>query len=114
MSMHTVHSGYSIVAEIKPGQTDRVREFLRQLNLDPGNNLKIPFDKTTTVHFVTGVILPEQEYYDKKLPTTLLFATSFSGPHNDHLNDLINTGGDGLRELFQYCEGYPEDQICFR
>ena len=107
--MHSVHSGLSVIAKLRSDKIESVRNYLKELNKDPGYNSKIPFSKSQNIHFVTGVIIPEQDYHGKILPATLFFATSFSGPRNDHINELISFGSEGLRGLFQSCIGFPEE-----
>ena len=104
--MHNIHSGYSVVAKLKKDSLDKTRAFLSELNKDPGNNPKLPFNNFQTTHFVNAVLIPEQQYQNELLPATLLFATSFSGPVNNHLEELIRLGGPGLKELFQNCEDF--------
>lgn len=105
--MHTVHSGFSIVSPIKDGKAETVSQFLKELNNDPGSNSQIPFSKSSTTHFVTGSVLPAQDYLKSTLPATLLFATSFSGPSKKHVEELIKIGRNGLCELFQNCKDFP-------
>jgi hypothetical protein len=105
--MHTVHAGLSIAVNIQPGKADSVKSFLSDLNRNPGGNGLIPFSKSPTTLFVSGVVLPEQDYNGKKLPETCLFMTSYTGPRKIHLQELISIGAPGLRQLFQYCVGFP-------
>ena len=107
--MHSVHAGYSFIAKLKPDKIEAARNYLKELNKDPGNNSKIPFSKSKTIHFVTIVIIPEQDYHGESMPATLLLATSFSGPRDKHLDELIGFCSDGLCELFQNCIGFPVD-----
>lgn len=107
--MHSVHAGYSFIAKLKPDKIEVARNYLKELNKDPGNNSKIPFSKSQTIHFVTIVIIPEQDYHGESMPATLLLATSFSGPRDKHIDELISFCSDGLCELFQNCIGFPED-----
>lgn len=109
--MHNVHSGLSVIAKLQPDKIEDARSYLKELNKDPANNTGIPFGKSQNTHFATGVIIPEQDYHGEKLPATLLLATSFSGPRNDHIDELIDFGSEGLRGLFQYCMGFPQEAM---
>jgi hypothetical protein len=109
--MHTVHAGYSIIAKLKEDKIEIVRGILQDLNTNPGGNLKIPFDKSPSTHFCSGVILPSQKYKDEKLPDTLLVSTSFSGPTKKHIAELIEIGAAALRDLFQHCVDFPVEAL---
>lgn len=76
-------------------------EFLRELTL--------PFATTTTTHFATITILPEQYYGEEVLPATLLFATSYCGPVLAHVRELVSVMGTELREVFRFCAGFDAD-----
>jgi hypothetical protein len=41
-----------------------------------------------------------------------MLATSFFGPAKAHVDELVRVGGEGLRELFQHCVGFPEQRPC--
>jgi len=106
--MHTVHAGYSISVPIQPGKAPAVEQLLTQLNADPGNNPQLPFAKSSTTHFVSGVVLPEQNSHGKTMPATLMLMTSYTGPRKVHLDELVSIGATGLRNLFRNCKGYPK------
>ena len=106
--MHNVNTGYSIVAKIKEGHAVALQSLLAELNKDPGKNTKLPLDDFQTTHFVNIIVIPEQEYGKKKLPASLLVATSFSGPLRQHTEELLGKGAQALTELFQHCEGFPD------
>jgi hypothetical protein len=103
--MHAVHAGYTIIARVKGGHADALRAVLVDFNAHPE---KLPFDAMASVHFATGALLPAQDYDEGELPACLLFATSFSGPAHEHVDELVRLGATGLRELFQHCERFPE------
>ena len=107
--MHTVHAGYSVIAPLKPDRVVEASALLRQFRAQPS---RLPFSESRTTHFATGVVLPTQRYGDAELPATLMLATSFVGPAGTHLDELVQVGGDGLRELFEHCIGFPEQRPC--
>src|SRR5450755_383674 len=96
--MHRVNAGYTLLARLVSDQVAEATDVLTKLQL--------PFATTTTTHFATVTILPAQMYGDEELPATLLFATSYCGPVLAHVRELVSIMGDGLREVFQYCEGF--------
>ena len=98
-----------MIASLKPDRVEETRELLTQLRADP---TRLPFSQSLTTHFATGVVLPAQRYGDAELPATLMLATSFFGPAKAHVDELVQVGGRGLRELFQNCIGFPEQRPC--
>lgn len=106
--MHTVHAGFSFVADIQQDKIEIVTSLLNELNKDPGGNAKIGFNKIVTTQFASSVILPNQQYQTCMLPAKLFFATSYVGPLKNHLQELVQHGAQGLRELMQFCTDFPE------
>ena len=99
--MHRVHAGYTLLARLAPDREAATRALLAGLDAQ-----RLPFASTATTHFATVTIIPAQMYGDEQLPATLMFATSFCGPASDHVKELVAVMGDGLRDVFQYCEGF--------
>ncbi len=97
--MHKVNAGYTLLLPL----ADAAAATKRLGELDA---TWLPFAQMTTVHFATVTILPAQRYGDTELPATLLFATSFCGPALAHVDELVAVMERGLRELFQFCEGF--------
>ena len=107
--MNTVHAGLSIAAVVKPGSIDTVNSILKTINNNPGNNSLIPFAKSLTTLLVSSSVIPEQDDDGTKMPATLLFLVSYSGPLNVHLDELIKIGSQGLRNLFSNCVDFPSE-----
>ncbi len=101
--MHRVNSGFTLLAPVKAEQVATVSELLAQLHDDPA---RLPFASCETTFFATITVIPAQAYKDEPLPATLLFATSYCGPTRAHVSELVRIMGDGLREVFQHCEGF--------
>lgn len=109
--MHTVHSGFSVVAPLKTCKDEKiVKEILTGLNNDPGNNF-LPFSKSPSTLSASGIVIPVQPYGEENLPATLLLFTSYCGSFQNHLDELIKIGAPGLRQLFQYCIDFPPDAL---
>lgn len=103
---HKVNFGYTILAPLKLDREDALRARLAEMKADPS---RLPFVDVTTVHFASCAIIPAQEYGDEVLPATLLVATSFSGPADVHVAELVRVVGEGLRALFAHCADFPPD-----
>ena len=104
--MHKVNAGYTLLVPLKEDCVEAAAAVLADLH---EHQERLPFAKSPTTHFATITIIPAQMYRDEVLPATLLFATSFCGPTRVHVAELVSVMGDGLREVFQYCEGFDSD-----
>ncbi len=105
--MHRIHSGLTVAVAIKAGKADSLRALLKSL-ANNGNNCLANFKDSETTLFVSGVILPAQNYYGEMLPETFVLATTYCGPLSTHLADLIKTCGGDLCEIFKYCLDFPD------
>lgn len=99
-----MHAGYTLLAPL--ADLERAHALLKQADANPD---RLPFARTTTTHFATVTIIPAQTRGEEALPATLLFATSFSGPIEDHLLELIKHVGPSMRELLACCIGFDRD-----
>lgn len=106
--MHTVHAGFSIVAELRSGRSRFAKAILRAMLACPGQNAFIPFDQSESTLFASGIVLPAQDYHGTPLRPTLMLLTSFSGPFEAHLDELVRIGKPGLCALFQNCVDFPD------
>ena len=108
--MHRIHSGLTVAVAVKNGATYGLRRILRQLNTGE-NKCFSNFINSKTTLFISGVIIPEQDYHGELLPETLVLATTYCGPLSEHLNDIIQTNKNALVEIFRHCNGFPEDGL---
>jgi hypothetical protein len=98
--MHRVNAGYTLLLPLREGSVVRAGELLGRLDRNV-------FERAMTIHFATLTIIPAQTYRDDQpLPATLLVATSFAGPADAHVKELVDLLGEPLRELFACCEGF--------
>ncbi|HTE24189.1 hypothetical protein [Flavitalea sp.] len=74
------------------------------------NNKLCDFENSETTLVVSGVILPVQNYNGETLPSTLVFATTYSGPLKKHLEELVKTSKTGLCQIFKNCVGFPDGE----
>lgn len=101
--MHRVNAGYTLLVPLEAGRVEAARALLAEYDADRS---RLPFDRTTTTHFATVTVIPAQSYRDEGLPATLMVATSFSGPAEVHVGELVRVVGPGLRALLGCCIGF--------
>lgn len=100
---HRVNAGYTLLARLIPERVAEAQALLAACDRDPQ---RLPFARTTTTHFATITVIPEQHYGDEVLPATLLLATTFCGPVRAHVTELVGAMGDGLREVLAHCADF--------
>ncbi|MEO7730663.1 MAG: hypothetical protein ABIY55_06790 [Kofleriaceae bacterium] len=103
--MHQVNAGYTLFAELTAGGIDAAAKLLAAYDADP---TLLPFAMTTTTHFATVSIIPAQAYGDEELPAKLLFATSFAGPSDVHVRELVRVLDAPLRALLGCCTDFTQ------
>lgn len=103
---HKVHAGYTVLAPILPGHAGAVSALLKELR---ANTKRLPFANIPSLHFATGTVLPATKWGTQPLPATLMVATSFCGPDDVHVEELVHHTGSGLRELFVHCQRFSPD-----
>ncbi len=106
--MTTIQGALTVITEIKPGETGRLRSLLCRINEDVESNDLVPFLKLTTIHFARWVILPEVRGNEGKItfPAMLVFSTNFDAPLDNHLRELVNVACIGIDQVYSRCEGY--------
>lgn len=104
--MHRIHGGFTAAFPIKEGPEVRsLSNMLKFLHNHSGSGAA-NFEKSQTTLFVSGVVLPEQDYKTEKLPPTLVLATTYCGPLKTHLRDLIATNKNILLKLLMFCKDF--------
>jgi hypothetical protein len=118
----TPQSTIMVMAPIPREREEELRTFLRSMNnkdipgfADPENKL-LPFGKFKTVHFARFVILKDEtlddlEPYGREAefpdaPVYLAFLVNCDGSADLLLADFANIAGEGLRQIFAFCEGF--------
>ena len=92
-------NGFTLIAKIKPGQADELREAV----LANAKNLGDPegaIAQVGTVHFVRVAILPG-DYF--------MFTSHFDGDAEAYLDDFFSftKGAQGFDAVLRYCEDWP-------
>lgn len=94
---HGVSSEFTILARIKPGHADALREFLETAQAKMNQK---GLQDIGTVHSVRALIFDDD--------TRVLFATVFDGTWDTYIDDFAATSFNSqLDALFTHAEGYP-------
>lgn len=97
----------TVITRIKPDEADALEALLDTIGQDingRGGNTYIDFSRFTRIHFMRWVMIPNVETGKKDY---LLFCTNYDGPLSDHLDELIEVGGEALDLIWGRCERYP-------
>lgn len=116
----TPQSPFLIVAPIRDGRIESLRELLRTMNkavgqVDPENRL-VPFGRFDRLHVARFVILELSTADDIKAHgltphpwrPSLAFLGDCDGDAGTFLAELATHAGAGLKEIFSCCEGFSE------
>jgi hypothetical protein len=82
---------------------------LAEINRDVEGNHIIPFRKMNDTHFARFVIL--DDLTDNEGPNahfSLVFSSNFDGSLENHLQHIVDLTGEGLDQIYHFCEGYPD------
>jgi hypothetical protein len=114
----TPQSAFMVVAPIRDGQIDAVRDLLRGMTQAPGiadpNNALIPFGRFERLHFARLVVLDDGTLADRvadgapvlPLPVALAFLGECDGPAEAQLAEFVARAEPGLRAVFAHCDDY--------
>jgi hypothetical protein len=122
--MHRLHSGLTVAVAIKDGKSTDLRAILRSLNksivdtklreseadTSLAANKLCDFENSETTLVISGVVIPAQNYHGETLPSTLVFATTYTGTLDNHLQDLVKSSGAGLCQVFENCHDFPDNE----
>jgi len=104
----TLHGAITIRMNIKTGMTESVMNLLHQIDNNPNDNPLVPFSKIKSIHFARFVICPEgPDARGNIIPCQLVFTTNYDQPFTNHVEELVNQGGQGLWQIFSLCENFP-------
>ena len=112
MEQAIVNQGaFTSVIEIKKDKVDALRRELKTIEdtVDSGA-CPIDFRKLKTVHFMRWVILDEPQggVSPYVSPPYLVLSTNYDLPLKSHLQDVIEVGGQNLRNIYSHCKGFTE------
>lgn len=100
---------YTLCTAINPGAIEDLKAILSEISKDVAENDFIPFKKMNDIHFARFVIM--EEATDEKFrnfPSCLVFSSNFDGSLEKQLNQIVGIAGEGLDQIYCFCEGYPD------
>jgi hypothetical protein len=116
----TPQSAFMVVATIRHGQIDALRELLSGMTQEPGiadpDNVLIPFGRFERLHFARLVVLDDGTLADRvaggapsvQLPVALAFLGDCDGSADAQLAQFVALAEPGLRAIFAHCEDYDD------
>jgi len=99
---------FAMVAPIRPDAVAALRTLLEGIGDDVRHNPVIDLTALTTVHYLRILVVDgEPDPAGGELPASLALATDYDPPYDDHIDELIRVGGDGLATILGHCAGFP-------
>jgi hypothetical protein len=99
----------TVIAKIKPGKTNDLKELLGTIRENRTKPSLIPFEKFDNVHFARLFVIDEtKDLRGNIIPASLAFLSNFDAPLDKHLEELATIAGQGLDRIYGHCESYPE------
>jgi uncharacterized membrane protein YphA (DoxX/SURF4 family) len=90
----------NVLAKIKPGQEEALKQILAEINNDLDQNPYIRFGDSQLTHFARFIFT-----YDKDNGLRLGMGATYNGPLEPYVNEMIKIS-PGLDEVWGKCEGY--------
>ena len=100
-------SALTIVAPVVPGAVDDLKALLATMGDGVANGSVLDFGALSDVHFARLIVVDEDDSSGEPLPASLVLLSDFDVSVETHLDELVDTAGDGIDRLFGHCEGYP-------
>jgi len=102
-------AGLTVIADIRPDCATELRLRLKALREAHESGIA-PLPRPRTVHYAAWIIIPDAS----GAPTRLVFESNYDGALEDHLDDLIESWGAILDDIYRSCEGYSASGVAER
>jgi hypothetical protein len=90
----------TVMARIRPGQEEPLRNLLTAINRDIKGNPYVRFEKDLSTHFARWFIIDTPEQGPR-----LVFAATYNGALDRYVDNIVKVS-PGLDEIWGKCEGY--------
>ncbi len=114
--MKTYQNTLSVQVNLRPGATEELLLYLREVNLqtinpstanpEPKKHPEMPFVDVTGLHFARMTVTPP---LDEGYNSSLILSTNFDGDLEEHLDDLEAKCKTGLKKIFGFWEGFEDN-----
>jgi hypothetical protein len=99
----------TVIAKIKSGKTDVLKELLGTICKNRTKPKIIPFEKFDNVHFARFFVIDgTKDLRGNVISPSLAFLSNIDAPLNKYLEELATVAEEGLDRIYSHCEGYPE------
>ena len=97
------HTVLSFISEVQPGRGAELNKLLQEMqrNLLQNPQPALNFPALKQLHFASLLVHEDQGY-----PAILIFECNFDGEVQPFLNDLVQSSGAALNQIYGYCQGY--------
>lgn len=114
----TPQTTFLIIAPVAFGKVDDLRSFLLGMTREPGladpENALLPFGRFDRLHVARLFVVEVNTWRDieahgvdaRPYPPHLAFLGDIDGDRDSFLEELVERAGDGLRQIFAYCEDF--------
>jgi len=100
----------TVLAPIRAGAEDRVREALAAAAAADPPEAAMPFGQMTGVHYARFFLLDADVAPDgTRLAERLVLMSDVDAPLDRHLTELAERGAAALDRVLRHCDGYPDD-----
>jgi hypothetical protein len=100
-------SALTVVAPVRAGAVDDLKALLATMGDGVANGLVLDFGALSGVHFARLIVVDaDTDHSGAPLPASLVLLSDFDVPVGTHLDELVDTAGEGIDRLFGHCEGY--------
>ena len=93
----------TFITKVIPEKRKQLDKLLEEIQENLNNNPYIPFASLTRLHFMSFVIIDDNDGYGAQL----VFENNFDGPLDSYLCELLQHAGEGLHEIYICCSDYP-------
>jgi hypothetical protein len=98
----------TIVAPVREGAEGEVESLLATMGDGVANGSVIDFGALDGVHFARLIMAPaDTDQSGARLTASVILLLDFDGAVDAHLEQLVETAGEGIDRVFGRCEGYP-------
>jgi hypothetical protein len=99
----------TVAAPVRPGEVESLKQLLATMGDGLANGSVVDLGVLEGVHFARFVLVDEAaDLRGEPLPAWLVYMSDLDVSREQHLDDLVDSAGEGLDKLFGHCAGYPD------